>query len=91
MPIRPENRARYPKNWPAIRDSILRRALWRCEWPGCTALHRDVGWWRGEVFVPMGRALRDAGAKAGEVAADKNMLREWIAAPPAPEREGDDK
>ena len=32
MPIRPENRARYPKNWKAISLSIRERARWRCEW-----------------------------------------------------------
>lgn len=69
MPIRPENRGRYPRDWKDIRERILRRALWRCEHPGCGALHRDVGWWRGETFVPMGRALRDAGAQAGDVIA----------------------
>lgn len=68
MPIKPENRGRYPADWKQIRERILRRALWRCEWPGCNALHRDVGWWRQAdgVFVPMGHALRDAGAKAGD-------------------------
>lgn len=66
MPIKPENRHRYPADWPEVRERILRRALWRCEWPGCEALHRDVGWWRFDgKFIPMGRALRDAGAKAG--------------------------
>lgn len=66
MPIKPENRARYPADWKQVRERILRRALWRCEWPGCEALHRDVGWWREDgKFIPMGRALRDAGAKAG--------------------------
>lgn len=67
MPIKPENRARYPKDWPDIRDRILRRALWRCEHPGCGALHRDVGWWRDGKFVYMSRAMRDAGCKAGDV------------------------
>lgn len=67
MPIKPENKARYPANWKLIREDILRRALWRCEWPGCGALHRDVGWWRDDgKFIHMGRALRDAGAKAGD-------------------------
>ncbi len=32
MPIRPENRARYPKDWKAISLSIRERARWRCEW-----------------------------------------------------------
>jgi 5-methylcytosine-specific restriction endonuclease McrA len=31
MPIRPENRARYPKDWPAIRRAIRERAQERCE------------------------------------------------------------
>jgi hypothetical protein len=41
MPIKPENRARYPKNWGHIRDSILIRADYRCEgsplYPDCRA------------------------------------------------------
>jgi len=31
MPIRPENRDRYPPDWPEIRARILRRAGNRCE------------------------------------------------------------
>ena len=31
MPIRPENKARYPKEWPEIRERILKRARNRCE------------------------------------------------------------
>lgn len=31
MPIKPENRARYPKEWPEIRSAILDRAGNRCE------------------------------------------------------------
>jgi 5-methylcytosine-specific restriction endonuclease McrA len=31
MPIRPENRQRYPENWKEIRAAILRRAGNRCE------------------------------------------------------------
>ena len=31
MPIRPENRARYPDDWPAIRERILDRAGGCCE------------------------------------------------------------
>lgn len=34
MPIKPENRARYPKNWQEIRTSILDRAGHRCEFCG---------------------------------------------------------
>jgi hypothetical protein len=31
MPIKPENRGRYPSNWPEIRARILKRAGNRCE------------------------------------------------------------
>ena len=34
MPIRPENKNRYPANWPEIRADILKRANNRCEWCG---------------------------------------------------------
>ncbi len=41
MPIKPENRARYPKDWKAIRVRILTRAGNRCEgsprYPDCRA------------------------------------------------------
>lgn len=30
MPIRPENRARYPKDWPAISKAAKEAAEWRC-------------------------------------------------------------
>lgn len=32
MPIKPENKARYPKDWKAIRARILERAGNCCEW-----------------------------------------------------------
>jgi 5-methylcytosine-specific restriction endonuclease McrA len=39
MPIKPENKARYPKDWKQIRARILERATFRCEgsplWPDC--------------------------------------------------------
>lgn len=34
MPIKPENKHRYPKGWPQIRQRILERAGHRCEWCG---------------------------------------------------------
>ena len=41
MPIRPENRDRYPSNWRTIRETILLRAGDRCEgspqYPDCRA------------------------------------------------------
>jgi hypothetical protein len=66
MPIKPENRARYPKEWPDVRLRILARAKHRCEHNGCTAVHRQVGYWRGDEWVPLPRSLRDSGAKPGD-------------------------
>ena len=34
MPIKPENKSRYPKNWEEIRVRILKRANNRCEFCG---------------------------------------------------------
>lgn len=34
MPIRPENRARYPRNWKQISAAIRERAANKCEWCG---------------------------------------------------------
>lgn len=56
MPIKPENRDRYPEDWGEIRQEILQRAQYRCEWPGCGAKHHSVGRWvqkpTGYVFQP---------------------------------------
>ena len=45
MPIRPENRARYPKDWPAISRRIRERAGNRCEgspaFPECRAVNGE--------------------------------------------------
>lgn len=51
MPIRPENRARYPANWKAISLAVREAAAWRCEgstdFPNCRAAqgepHPDTG------------------------------------------------
>lgn len=61
MPIRPENRARYPADWPEIRKRILARAHYRCEHPGCAAAHRELGWWRDDQWVRLPRTVREAG------------------------------
>lgn len=45
MPISPENRARYPKDWRAISERIKQRAGYRCEsvpgQPTCGAVHGE--------------------------------------------------
>jgi hypothetical protein len=45
MPIKPENRARYPKDWPAISLAARERARWQCQHPGCKATQYSVGRW----------------------------------------------
>lgn len=41
MPIKPENRDKYPRDWADIRRAILERADYKCEgspaFPGCRA------------------------------------------------------
>lgn len=40
MPIRPENRSRYPRDWAAVRACIMARAEGQCECVGECGLHR---------------------------------------------------
>lgn len=62
MPIKKENRARYPKDWKAIRAEVLERAGNRCEWEEngarCVLMHGEYGlrdldgtWWTSEEFA----------------------------------------
>lgn len=47
MPIKPENKARYPADWPRISREAKERAGWRCQHPGCAARQYSIGiWWR---------------------------------------------
>lgn len=39
MPIRPENKSRYPKNWKQVRERIQKRAGDKCEWCGVPNHH----------------------------------------------------
>jgi len=46
MPIKPENRHRYPADWPAIRERILSRAgnaCEKCKAPNRTRIARGAG------------------------------------------------
>lgn len=43
MPIKPENRARYPKDWKRISGEIRERSGGRCECHGECGLHRTTG------------------------------------------------
>lgn len=67
MPIRPENKHRYPADWKQVRERILRRANWCCEHPGCRARHGVTGYWHDSRFQPMPDALWRAGAKPGDL------------------------
>lgn len=49
MPIKPENRPRYPANWKTTRDQILVRACHRCEC--CGAPQYAVGQWLEDRFL----------------------------------------
>lgn len=57
MPIRPENRARYAKDWPAVSASVRLRAGDRCEWTDgdrrCCAHQYAVGHWErgGSIWL----------------------------------------
>lgn len=59
MPIKPENKHRYPADWKEVRKRILARARYRCEWPGCGVRHHSVGEWHQSpgglwAFTPTG-------------------------------------
>ena len=45
MPIRPENKRRYPPDWPQISLEVRERAGWVCEgspaYPDCRAVNSD--------------------------------------------------
>jgi hypothetical protein len=51
VPIRPENRDRYPRDWPEISRRVRARANWQCEgspaFPDCRA-------WNGEPHPETG-------------------------------------
>lgn len=65
MPIKPENKARYPSNWKEIRKQILERAKHRCEF--CNLQNHAIGYRYNGEFVYMPRSLREAGYVVGDV------------------------
>jgi len=58
MPIRTENKNRYPKDWKRIRAEILKRAKDCCE--QCGVPDRSLGYWGDDQFVrvPQNKAIR---------------------------------
>jgi hypothetical protein len=64
MPVKPENKHRYPKNWPEVRAAIVWRARGRCEQCGVKnheigGRTRDGSWLKAH---PMGRANATPGS-----------------------------
>jgi 5-methylcytosine-specific restriction endonuclease McrA len=60
VPIRPENRDRYPKDWPAISLRIRERAGQKCEWckaPNGELIDRSRD---GESYMLMGGEVHSA-------------------------------
>lgn len=49
MPIKPENRKRYPKNWPEIRAEVKARADNRCEL--CGIQNHAIGYRHEGYFI----------------------------------------
>jgi 5-methylcytosine-specific restriction endonuclease McrA len=66
MPIKAENKSRYPANWPEIRERILRRALHCCEQcgvPNGTIIVRGI---EGDAGTYMNDEGRVFDAESGE-------------------------
>lgn len=71
MPIRPENRGRYPANWKQIREAILTRADWCCEQSGCGVRNYSVGHWLPEgIFRRVTAVTHQTYREARQHAAD---------------------
>lgn len=70
MPIKPENKARYPKDWKLIRDRIVQRAGNKCEF--CGVRNGELGGRRKEdgkffkAYPSEERALRLEWPKPGD-------------------------
>jgi hypothetical protein len=78
MPIKAENRSRYPADWKAISHAAKERAGWRCVHPGCTARHYAFGEWDGERWLEhghVGHELHGAFQQAKQMAADTQWSR----------------
>lgn len=80
MPIRPENRARYPKDWPAISLEVRRRAGGRCEgspaYPDCRAENGEEHPVTGSIVVLTVAHLNHVPEDCGEPG-DRLNLKAW--------------
>lgn len=80
MPIKPENRARYPANWKAIRKAILTRAgnaCEQCKTPNRTRIARSTGNNEGTYMLDSAEAFcADTGKLLGRCRhSDNGLLR----------------
>lgn len=80
MPIRPENRARYPADWKAISAEVRARARGRCEgspaYPDCRAWDREEHPDTGSMVVLTVAHLDHAPENVG-TPGDRPNLRAW--------------
>lgn len=80
MPIRPENRQRYPKDWPAISLEVRVAADWRCEgspaYPDCRAANGEPHPVTGSIVVLTVAHLNHTPEDCGEPGARPN-LKSW--------------
>lgn len=64
MPVRPENRSRYPKHWKAIVAQVRERSGDRCEgspaFPDCRVPNGAVGYRVDGKWVELGASLDEA-------------------------------
>lgn len=83
MPIKPENRARYPKDWrTVIRPGILARARDKCE--ACGVPNYAVAYWTGDEWnldeesLAEGFTYAAARQLAAENTGDRDFGPRWI-------------
>lgn len=80
MPIRPENRARYPKDWKAISLEVREAAGWRCEgspaYPDCRAENAKPHPGTGSIVVLTVAHLDHIPENCGEPG-DRPNLKAW--------------
>lgn len=73
MPIKKENRHRYPANWAEIREHIRARSGDRCEW--CGVHNHAVGYREHDGrFVQLGMSPEDAGVACDAAEADGHKV-----------------
>lgn len=82
MPIKPENKSRYPSNWKQISEAVRKDAGHRCQWEGCKARQYSVGVWQKNdaglfVWAPIWGQDDNPRtyAQARQVAADEQFSR----------------